>query len=305
MAEKVDLLVVGAGFAGLSAAIYAARFNLKTLIVGDIWGGLIITTHIVENYPGYSSISGYDLMEKFKEHVNYYKIPFWSDVVTGLEKKGEGKFVAQTEDKKTVEAKAVILATGTKRKLLNVPGEKEFASKGVSYCATCDAYLFKGKKAVVVGGSDSAAKEALLLSELCSQATILARSTLHPEPINGLRLKQKKNVKVREGVEIKEIFGKNFVEGVVLKNGEKILCDGVFVEVGHLAMTELAQKLGVKLNQKGEIMIDRYSKTNVPGLFGAGDCTDTSWKQGIVSAAEGAHSANSAFEYLTEKGLIK
>lgn len=305
MAEKVDLLVVGAGFAGLSAAIYAARFNLKTLIVGDIWGGLIITTHIVENYPGYASISGYDLMEKFKEHVNYYKIPFWSDVITSLEKKGEGKFVAQTEDKKTIEAKAVILATGTKRKLLNVPGEKEFANRGVSYCATCDGILFKGKKIVVVGGSDSAAKEALLLSEYCQQVTILARSTLHPEPINGLRVKGKKNIAVREGVQIKEIFGSKFVEGVVLSNGEKIACEGVFIEVGHLAMTELAQKLGVKLNQKGEIMIDRYSKTNVSGLFGSGDCTDTEWKQGIVSAAEGAHAANSAFEYLTEKGLVK
>ena len=187
---------------------------------------------------------------------------------------------------------------------ITVPNTQTYVAKNF-LVHNCDAYLFKGKKVVVVGGSDSAAKEALLLSELCSQVTILARSTLHPEPINGLRLKQKKNVKVREGVEIKEIFGKNFVEGVVLKNGEKIVCDGVFVEVGHLAMTELAQKLGVKLNPKGEIMIDRYSKTNVPGLFGAGDCTDTEWKQGIVSAGEGAHAANSAFEYLTENGLVE
>ena len=172
-------------------------------------------------------------------------------------------------------------------------------------CALCDGAFYKDKIIGVVGGSDSAAKEALLLSEFCSQVTILARSKLHPEPINGLRVKQKKNLRVREGVEIREIFGKNFVEGVVLKNGERIACDGVFVEVGHLAMTELAQRLGVKLNQKGEIMIDRYSKTNVSGLFGSGDCTDTEWKQGIVSAAEGAHAANSAFEYLTEKGLIK
>lgn len=305
MPEKVDLLVVGAGFAGLSAAIYAARFNLKTLIVGDVWGGLIITTHIVENYPGYSSISGYDLMEKFREHVKYYNIPFWSDVITSLEKKSDGKFIAQTEGKKTIEAKAVILATGTKRKVLDAPGEKEFANKGVSYCATCDAILFKGKKVVVVGGSDSAAKEALLLSEYSPQVTILARSTLHPEPINMLRVKSRKNIVVREGVQVKEIYGSKFVEGVILTNGEKIACEGVFVEIGHLAMTDLAQKLGVKLNPKGEIMIDRYSKTNISGLFAAGDCTDTQWKQGIVSAGEGAHAANSAFEYLCEKELIK
>ncbi len=303
--DKFDLLVVGAGFAGLSAAIYAARFNLKTLIVGDIWGGLIITTHIVENYPGYTSINGYDLMQKFREHVDSYKIPFWDDFVAKIEKKGEGKFLATTQTGKKIEAKAVIIATGTKRKMLNAPGEKEFANKGVSYCATCDAYFFKDKKVVVVGGSDSAAKEALLLSEHASHVTILARSTLHPEPINGLRVKEKKNILVREGVEVKEIAGTTGVEKVILKNGEAIECQGVFIEVGHTAMTELAKMLGVNLDQKGEIMVDRYAKTNIAGVMGAGDCTDTAWKQGIVSAAEGAHAANSAYEYLMEKGVIK
>lgn len=305
MPEKFDLLVVGAGFAGLGAAIYAARFNLKTLIVGDIWGGLIITTHIVENYPGYASISGYDLMQKFKEHVDSYRIPFESDFVSKIEKKGEGKFLAKTDGGKEIEAKAVIIATGTKRKMLNVPGEKEFANKGVSYCATCDAYFFKGKKVVVVGGSDSAAKEALLLSEHASFVTVLARSKFHPEPINGLRVKEKKNIKVLTGVEVKEIAGKNTVEKIVLKNGTEIECQGVFIEVGHTAMTELAGQLGVNLDEKQEIMIDRYSRTNVSGVFGAGDCTDTAWKQGIVSAAEGAHAANSAYEYMVEKGLVK
>ncbi len=305
MAEKIDLLIIGAGFAGLSAAIYAARYNLKALIIGNEWGGLITTTHLVENYPGYKSLSGIELMDKFKEHVDYYKVPYMSDFVTKIEKKGEGKFFAKTEEGKEVEAKAVVIATGTKRKKLNVPGENELANKGVSYCATCDGILFRGKKVVVVGGSDSAAKEALLLSEFCESVTVLARSTLHPEPINAMRVKEKKNIIVLEGVEVKEIIGKKLVEKIALKNGKEIPCSAVFIEVGHTAMTELAEMLKVKLDEKKEIMVDRYARTNVNGVFGAGDCCDTKWKQGIVSAAEGAHAANSAFEYLTENSLVE
>lgn len=303
MAEKTDVLIVGAGFAGLSAAIYSARFNLKTLIVGNVWGGLIITTHIVENYPGYKSIPGYDLMQKFREHVAYYNIPFWEDTVTSIEKKGE-QFSARTAEGKEIEAKTVVIATGTTRKKLNVPGEKELENKGVSYCATCDAFLFKEKDVVVVGGSDSAAKEALLLSEHAKTVTILARSAFHPEPINGTRVKEKKNITVKTNVQIKEILGSGKVEKVVLKDGSKLTVQGVFIEVGHFAQSDLAAKLGAKLNEKKEIVIDRYSQTNIEGLFAAGDCCDTEWKQGIVSAAEGAHAANSVFNYFTEKGLI-
>lgn len=304
MNEKVDLLVVGAGFAGISAAIYAARFNLKTIVAGNVWGGLIITTHIVENYPGYKSLSGYDLMQKFKEHIDYYKTPFLEERVLSIEKKGEGKFFAKIANGNTIEAKTVILATGTTRKNLNVHGEKEFENKGVSYCATCDAFFFKGKDVAVVGGSDSAAKEALLLSEHARHVTILARTKFHPEPINGLRVKEKKNISLVEGVEVSQILGKQFVEKVVLSNGKELAVQGVFVEVGHSPQSSLGEMLGAKLNEKKEIMIDKYSKTSVAGVFAAGDCCDTEWKQGIVSAAEGALAANSAFEYLTEKGFL-
>ncbi|MBI2598164.1 MAG: FAD-dependent oxidoreductase [Candidatus Diapherotrites archaeon] len=304
MVEKFDVLVVGAGFAGLSAAIYCARFNLKTLIVGNVWGGLIITTHVVENYPGYKSLSGYDLMQKFKEHVEYYNIPFWEDQIESIEKKREGKFFAKTMEGKEIEAKTLILATGTTRKNLNVPGEKEFENRGVSYCATCDAFLFKGKDVVVVGGSDSAAKEALLLSEHAKSVTVLVRSSFHPEPINGTRIAQRKNIKVLIGVEVKEIAGKEKVEKVILKNGKELIVQGVFIEVGHNPQTELAQGLGVNINEKKEIPIDRYSRTSTEGVFAAGDCVDTEWKQGIVSAAEGAHAANSVYNYLNEKGLL-
>jgi len=305
MAEKVDVLIIGAGFAGLSAAIYSARFNLKTLIIGDIWGGLITTTHIVENYPGYKSLSGLELMDKFKEHVAHYNIPFESDFVESIKKKGEGKFIAKTMGGKEIEAKVVIIATGTKRKKLDVPGEAEYENKGVSYCATCDAFLFKGKEVVVVGGSDSAAKEALLLSEFSPHVKILARSTLHPEPINGTRVKRTKNITVLEKVQVKEIVGDGKkVVAVKLDNGKEMKTEGVFIEVGHIPMTELAERIGVKLNEKKEIMIDRYARTNVAGVLAAGDCCDTNWKQGIVSAAEGAHAANSAYTYLLEKNLI-
>ncbi len=304
MNEKVDLLVVGAGFAGISAAIYAARFNLKAIIVGNVWGGLIITTHIVENYPGYKSMSGFDLMEKFKEHAAHYNIPFIEEHMDSIEKNKEGKFLAKIANGKTIEAKAVIIATGTTRKNLNVPGEKEFENKGVSYCATCDAFFYRGKDIAVVGGSDSAAKEALLLSEHCNKVTVLARSKFHPEPINGLRVKEKKNISVMEGVEVREITGSKFVKKIALTSGMELSVQGVFIEVGHNPQSSLGEILGTKLNEKKEIIIDKYSRTNVAGVFAAGDCCDTAWKQGIVSAAEGALAANSAFEYLTEKGFL-
>ena len=303
--EKCDVFIVGLGFAGLSAAIYSARYNFRTIAAGEIFGGLIIDTHLVENYPGFTAISGLELMEHFKEHVKFYEnIEVVEEKVESIEKKWK-KFFAVLKDGRTFESKAVIIATGTKRRLLNVPGEKELSNKGVSYCARCDAFLFKNKEVVVVGSGDSATKEALLLSEHAKKVTVLVRKDkLKAEPINLSRVEKKKDkIKVKFNAEIAEIIGKGKVEAIKLKDGSTMKVDGVFIEIGHLPQTELAQKLGCALDEHGEIKVDRYARTNVPGVFAAGDCVDTHWKQGIVSAAEGAHAANSAYNFVSNEDI--
>jgi thioredoxin-disulfide reductase len=302
MDDVYDVIIVGGGCAGYPAAVYAKRFNLKTLVITKLRGGLITTTHLVENYPGFTAISGPELGAKLEEQVKYNNVPILDDTVVSIEKfilDGKEHFKFITMSKKEFISKTVILATGTKHRHLDVPGEKEFTHKGVSYCATCDGPFYRNKEVVIVGGSDSAAKEAMVLSQICSKVTMLVRSHLKAEPINADRLRNIKNVEIKEGVQVQEICGDDGgVTGVTLTNGESISADGVFIAIGMLPQNELAKSLGVALNQKGEIIIDRLSRTNLPNVFAAGDVTDSEWKQGIIGSAEGSVAAYSAFEYL-------
>jgi thioredoxin reductase (NADPH) len=302
--EEYDVVIVGGGSAGYPAAIYSARFGLKTLVITRERGGLLTTTHLVENYPGFSSISGPDLMEKIEEHVRYYDVPIKDDDVLDIEKQGN-HFIIKTSEGQ-YKAKAVILATGTERRKLNVPGEKEFSGKGVSYCATCDAPLFKGKVVGVVGGSDSAAKEALLLSEYASKVYIIYRSEqIHPEPINIRRIEDNPKIEIINRTNVAAIKGDKFITHIVLdkpyKGKIEFPLGGLFIEVGHLPQSVLAKKLGIKLNLRGEIVIDRMSRTNVNGVYAAGDVANTEWKQAITGAAEGCIAAYSAYEYISSK----
>ena len=194
--EEYDFIIIGAGSAGLPAAVYAARFRLKTLVIGEVVGGTIINTHIVENWPGVVSATGWDLMETLKKHVDANNVPVLDEKVLSVERKGPLNFIVKTSDK-SFKAKTVLFATGTERKKLNVPGEKEFENKGVSYCAVCDGALFKNKEVAVIGGSDSAAKEALFLAEHASKVYIIHRGDkIRPEPINGERVKNNKKIEV-------------------------------------------------------------------------------------------------------------
>jgi len=220
-----------------------------------------------------------------------------------LEKKND-IFVVKT-DEGLYEGKTIIFATGTRRKKLNAPGEIDFINKGVSYCATCDAPLYKGAVVAVVGGSDSAAKEALLLSEHAKKVYILARSSLHPEPINMLRVQElvkQGKVEVIENVQVEKISGKQMLSSVTLsklfKGSKELAVEGLFIEVGHIVENELAVKVGVKVDEKGEIVIDKYSRTNVPGFFAAGDVTDRSFKQAITGVAEACVAADQAYNFI-------
>ena len=202
--------------------------------------------------------------------------------------------------------KSILFATGTKWRKLEVPGSIELENKGVAYCALCDAILYKNKIVAVVGGSDAAAKDALVLAEHVKKVYIIYRGEkIRPEPVNLKRIELNKKIEVINNANVVEIKGTQFVTGVVLDreyNGSKDLpLQGVFVAIGHLALSELAKPLGVKLNKKGEIIIDhKTSETNVPGAFAAGDVADKPFKQAITGVAEGCTAAYSAYEYITK-----
>jgi len=295
--EEYDFLIIGAGSAGLPAAVYAARFRLKTIVLGEVIGGTIINTHIVENWPGIVEITGWDLMEKLKEHVKANDVGILNEKVSSVEKLKKGFRVVAGE--KTFLARTVLFATGTTRKRLGVPGEKEFENKGVSYCAVCDAALFREKVVGVVGGSDSAAKEALLLSEYAKKVYIIYRGEkIRPEPINGERVAKNTKIEVLSNRNVSEIFGENLVKGVRFREGGELKLDGVFIEIGATPNSELAEKIGVKLNKAKEIIIDTDSKTNVKGVYAAGDVADRRFKQAITGASEGVVAAFSAYEFV-------
>lgn len=306
-----DFIVIGTGCAGYSAAVYAARFNMKTLVIGKEKGGLLIKTHLVENYPPLGSVSGPDMMDMFEAHVKLFDVPVVIDEVTDVQGKGPC-FKVVTKKNGELVGKTVLFATGTKHRKLGVPGEDEFANRGVSYCATCDAAFFKGKVVCVVGGSDSAAKEALLLAEHCKKVYIIYRGDqIRPEPVNGLivdeRVKEGK-IEIVNKTNVVKINGSKFVESVVLDNPHKgsteLRLEGVFIEIGGDPQSDLAEKLGVKLNDHKEIVIDREAKTNVEGIYAAGDVCNTRFKQAITGAAEGVFAAFSAYNYIGGKKIV-
>lgn len=291
-----DFIIIGGGISGLSAAMYASRLGLKTLVVTEMPGGLITTTHLVENWPGTKSISGPDLAMSLYDHA----------LKSGAELKNETvKDVIKTDNIFSIktasgeyQAKAILFATGTKHRNLGVPGEKEFENKGVSYCALCDGAFYKNKVVCIVGGGDTAAKESLFLAEHASKVYIIVRrDVLRAEPINADRIGKNPKIEILYNTEIEEISGTAKVEKIKLKSGEEIAVDGVFLAIGHLAQTDLTEGLDVELNEKSEIKINRKSETNIPGVFAAGDCTDTEFKQAITGSAEGVTAAYYAYHY--------
>lgn len=302
-----DLVIVGGGVVGLGAAMYAGRLNLKTVMIGDNIGGTITLTDVVENYPGFERLTGLELAEKLRRHAENYEVEFVESKVTDITKRGK-TFVIKT-DEKTYEAKSLLIATGSKHRELGVPGEKEFEGKGVHTCALCDGYFYKDKIIAVVGGSDSAGKEALLLTQWGKKVYIIYRGDkIHPEPVNMKRIEANKKIEIINKMNVKSIIGDKFVKGIVLDkqyNGKnELTLDAVFIEIGATPMSQLAEKLGVKINDKKEIIIDRESKTNVPGVFAAGDVVDTKFKQAITGVGEAVSAVYSAYKYVNESEFV-
>ncbi len=311
--EKFDFLVIGGGCAGASGAMYAARMNLKTAMIAELPGGLITTTHLVENWPGIIKISGPDLAMNLIEHATTFGVQMKNERVLEIDKikiseeelnadKKTG-FIVKTASNQYL-AKTILLATGSKHKKLGIPGESEFENKGVSFCALCDAAFYRGKTVCVVGSGDSAAKEALLLSEFAEKVYIISRTQLHPEPINLERVKANSKIELLSNSEVAEILGDQKVEKIKLKDGKEITLDGIFIAIGLLPNSREAKELGVELNQKNEIIINRNSETNIEGVFAAGDVCDTKFKQAITGSAEAVTASFWGYEYINKNEII-
>ncbi|MDO8741022.1 MAG: FAD-dependent oxidoreductase [Candidatus Woesearchaeota archaeon] len=291
-----DLIIIGGGPAGLSAAIYAARFMLKTLIITKEVGGAIVEAHKIENWPGYKSISGIDLMKNFKDQVTALGVEIVENEVVDVENK-KGFFKIKTNENKTYESKNTLFACGTVRRKLDVKGEKEFTGKGVSYCATCDAAFFRNKAVAVVGGNNSAARAAQLLAEYAKEVHIIYRKEkLRADPILVAQISKNKKIKIINNANIAEIKGDKFVTSVIFDNGKDLKVDGVFVEIGSEPCSAFASKLGVALDSTNHMIVDKAQKTSIKGIYAAGDVTNNQMKQIITACAEGAVAANSVYE---------
>ncbi len=307
LSKIFDTIIIGTGAAGMTAAIYAKRYNLDILLIGEKRGGTATEAYKIENYPGSPEITGLDLMEKFRAHVEKLGVPIKDTGVTKLAQVGESIAVS-TANQEVFQCRSLILALGTKRKKLEVPGEQEFTGKGVAYCATCDAPLFKGKTVAVVGGGDAATMAAVLLTQYAPKVYLLVRGeALKGEPIWIERAAKHEKTEIIYQTQVTKVTGDKMVGGVELDKpyqGQKTLAvQGVFVEVGARPATELAKDFGVALNERWRIEVDNEQHTSLPGVMAAGDVTDKTgnFEQIINSAAQGAQAAYSAFQYLQDK----
>ncbi|MHA1638080.1 MAG: NAD(P)/FAD-dependent oxidoreductase [Candidatus Thorarchaeota archaeon] len=296
------MVIIGSGVTGYAAAMYAARLDLSVAVIGDVDGGTITTTDDVANYPGFIQLTGRELADKLKEHALDYPVYLETGTVEDLFRDENNFFYVITE-KKTYIAKSIIIATGMKERELEVPGNEELKNRGVSYCALCDALLYRDKVVAVIGGSDSAAKEALLLAKYCTKVYIIYRKAkIRSEPITSKRVENEPKIEIVTETNIIEVIGSDRVTGVKLdrpfNDSDTLALDGVFVAIGGIPQSTLAKKIGVALNDKSEIIIDRSSKTNIEGVFAAGDVVDTEFKQAITGVGEGVHAAYQAYSYV-------
>lgn len=300
-----ELAIIGAGPAGYSAAIYAVRAGVKTVVFDKgVGGGLAAVSPNIENYPGFESISGMDLMEKMKQHASKYTDIHFNEEVKNIVKTGDAFVVETTNDSYNV--KAILLCTGTEYRKLGVPGEKELAGRGVSYCATCDGFFFKNKKVAVVGGGNTAVVEAVYLKQIgCKEVSLIhRRDRLRAEKAYEDEAREKK-IKIHFNKVVEEIKGNGKVETLVLKDtttGKKteLKVDGVFISIGEVPQNDLAKKLGVELDEKGYIVVDKEGRTNIKGVYAAGDVTD-GLRQVVTACAEGAIAALTSTEVLGKK----
>ncbi len=306
--QAYDLIIIGSGPAGFTASIYASRYKLSNLVLGEKVGGTIGLASKVENYPGFHSISGLDLMAKIEEHVKGLGAEVVYDPVTGVKKEGES-FEVLVQSGKNLLAKAIIITTGTERRSLGVPGEKEYLGRGVTYCTTCDAPFFRDKVVALIGGADSAVSGAIHTAEFAKKVYIIYRKDkFRAEPIWVEQALKNPKIEPIYKTNITEILGASGkVSGVELNNpyqGKKSLpLDGVFIEIGGVPGVGIASSMGIELTEAGFIKVNEQMETNLAGVFSAGDCNDRlpNFQQMITACAEGALAAASAYKFLKKE----
>ena len=300
-----DSIIIGAGAAGMTAAIYAIRREMKILVISRDVGGQMLWTNEIENYPGYSSISGFELIEKMKKQTLDFGVEMKESDVKKIEVTPAGDFVVYT-NREIFEAKTVIVTMGLSPRRLAVPGEIEFSGKGVTYCATCDGPFFKNKIVSVIGGGNSALDAAELMSKIASQVYLIHRGgELRAFEYLINQVKAQPNVEILLNTEIKNIIGTAKVEKIKIFNKasqteREIITDGVFVEAGRIASTDLVSEL-VERNEQNKIVTGKKGETKTPGLFAAGDVTDCEFKQITIATGQATIAALSAYQYLQLK----
>ena len=302
--ESWELVIIGAGAAGLAAGIYGARSGLKTLIIEEkMAGGTTADAPVVENYPGFSQIVGGELAEKMMLHCKKAgAIIHEIETVTDLDLKDERKTVKT--NRATYEAKAVIIATGSHYREIGVKGEKKFRGRGVSYCGVCDGPLFKGKRVLVVGGGNSAATTTLYLSGIAAEVVVAhRRDAFRAEEALVRDMVSKKNVQVFLNTEVREIQGDTFVTKVVLYDNKaqetrELAVDAVFVQIGEAPSSQIVREAGLEVDEHGYIKTDLFQRTNIPGVYAAGDVTNHPVKQVGTAVGQGITAALEAYSYI-------
>jgi len=300
-----DLIIIGAGPAGITAAVYAARKRLKLLVISKDIGGQAAWSGDIENYTGYQFITGPDLAAKFEEHMRNYKIAV-REGEEAVDITRQDKAISVRTGKSSYEAYSVIIASGKVSRELGAKGEAEFKNRGLTYCATCDGPIFAGKDVAVIGGGNSALDAAIQMMKIAKHVYVVnITKQLGGDAVMRETVEKGKAVTVINNARVTEVFGDRMVKGIKIKREEReenLAVEGVFVEIGLIPNSKFAKI--IEKNEFGEIKVNCHNETNVPGVFGAGDVTDVPEKQIIIAAGEGSKACLSAFRYLNENGLV-
>ncbi len=303
MEKKYDLVILGSGPAGITAGIYAMRARLDTLLLekGYVTGGQMLNTFEVDNYPGMPQVTGSEMSAAFERHVRQLGLPIRQGEATKIIPDGKGFCIETEED--TYHASAVIIATGTRHRLLNVPGEKELSGMGVSYCATCDGAFYKGKTVAVVGGGDAAVEDGIFLARICKKVYLIhRRDELRAAKILQERLMGLENVEVLWNHEVKEIAGDEHVTDVEVYDNQKnsrsrLAVDGIFIAVGVQPNSQALEQIAAT-DRAGYFIAGEDCKTSTPGIFAVGDIRTKTLRQIVTAAADGANAVTSVLEYV-------
>jgi len=299
----LDCVIVGAGPAGITAAVYAARKRMDFVVVAKDIGGQTALSGDVENYTGYQFVTGAELVAKFEEHLKQFKVPLENDTsVTGIERVASGTFVVRTREK-VFSCRTVIVASGRRPRTLNAKGEEALRNKGVTYCATCDGPLFAGKDVAVIGGGNAALDAVLQMVRIAHKVYLVdINAALGGDAVMREKAAADPKVEVISGAVTREIFGEPFVKGIKIEQAGRertLAVEGVFIEIGSVPNSDIIDF--VDKNKAGEIVVDNLNRASVPGVFAAGDVTDVPEKQIIVAAGEGAKAVLGVFRYLSQQ----